>query len=52
MSEPIIGAGPRRIDGRLKVTGAAMYAADHHLPNMGYGYGVFSTIASGKIRRP
>jgi len=49
MSEKIIGAGPRRVDGRLKVTGTAMYAADHHLKNMAYGYGVFSTIASGKI---
>jgi xanthine dehydrogenase YagR molybdenum-binding subunit len=51
MSESIIGAGPRRIDGRLKVTGAAMYAADHHLQNMAYAYGVFSTIASGKVTR-
>lgn len=49
MTDSIIGAGPRRIDGRLKVSGAAMYAADHHLRDMAYGYGVFSTIASGKI---
>ena len=45
----MIGSAPRRIDGRRKVTGAALYASDHHLPNMVYGYGVFSTIASGKI---
>ena len=44
-----VGAAPRRIDGRLKVTGAAMYASDHHLQNMAYAYGVFSTVASGKI---
>jgi len=45
----MIGSAPRRIDGRRKVTGTAMYASDHHLPNMAYGYGVFSTVASGKI---
>ena len=51
MSEhaPIIGAGPKRIDGRLKVTGTAPYTADHHPSGMAYGYGVFSTIASGRI---
>ena len=49
MTQAIIGAGPRRIDGRRKVSGEAMYASDHHLKNMAYGYGVFSTIASGKI---
>ncbi|BES69104.1 xanthine dehydrogenase family protein molybdopterin-binding subunit [Marinobacter nanhaiticus D15-8W] len=46
----IIGAGPKRIDGRLKVTGSAPYASDHQPENMVYGHGVFSTIASGKIR--
>jgi xanthine dehydrogenase YagR molybdenum-binding subunit len=30
----MIGSAPRRIDGRRKVTGAAMYASDHHLQNM------------------
>ncbi|RKQ96959.1 xanthine dehydrogenase molybdenum binding subunit apoprotein [Kushneria sinocarnis] len=49
MSDSIIGAGPRRIDGRLKVSGAAPYAADHYPDNMAYGYGVFSTIASGRV---
>ncbi|MEB0042990.1 MULTISPECIES: xanthine dehydrogenase family protein molybdopterin-binding subunit [unclassified Pseudomonas] len=49
MSEPIIGGSPRRIDGRRKVTGTALYASDHHPKNMAYGYGVFSTIASGKV---
>ena len=46
---PIIGAGTRRVDGRLKVTGAAKYTADQHLDNMAYAYGVFSTVASGRI---
>ncbi|ART64611.1 aldehyde oxidase [Kushneria marisflavi] len=49
MDAGVIGSGPRRIDGQRKVTGAAPYAADHHPDNMAYGYGVFSTIASGTI---
>jgi xanthine dehydrogenase YagR molybdenum-binding subunit len=51
MSTNIIGAGPRRVDGRQKVGGAAMYAADHHPAGMVYAYGVFSSIASGRITR-
>jgi xanthine dehydrogenase YagR molybdenum-binding subunit len=50
MSEPSIGASPRRIDGRLKVTGRAQYAADQHPPGMVFAYGVYSTIASGSIK--
>lgn len=49
MTDAMIGSAPRRIDGQRKVTGSAMYASDHHLKNMAYGYGVFSTVASGKI---
>jgi len=45
----IIGAAKPRIDGPKKLSGQAMYAADHHLPNMAYAYGVFSTVASGTI---
>jgi xanthine dehydrogenase YagR molybdenum-binding subunit len=44
-----IGASPRRIDGRLKVTGAALYTADRNLPGMLHAYGVFSTVASGRV---
>ncbi|GLK90466.1 xanthine dehydrogenase family protein molybdopterin-binding subunit [Pseudomonas turukhanskensis] len=51
MSEQLIGTAMRRIDGRQKVTGAAKYAADHPLPGMLYAYGVYSTVASGKIVR-
>lgn len=47
----IIGAGPRRVDGRLKVTGHAQYTADHGLKRMAYAYGVYSTIASGRVTR-
>src|ERR1700722_12264185 len=49
MSEQIIGAPVRRVDGRLKVTGAARYTADQHPDGMVHAYGVFSTIASGVI---
>jgi xanthine dehydrogenase YagR molybdenum-binding subunit len=45
----IIGTPHRRVDGRLKVSGAARYAADHPMPGMLYAYGVYSTIASGRI---
>lgn len=49
MTTNAIGASPRRIDGRLKLTGAAPYTADRRLPGMLYAYGVFSTIACGRI---
>jgi xanthine dehydrogenase YagR molybdenum-binding subunit len=47
----IIGAGPKRVDGRVKVTGKAQYAADHGLKQMTYAYGVYSTIANGRVTR-
>jgi xanthine dehydrogenase YagR molybdenum-binding subunit len=50
MSEQIIGRSHKRIEGRLKVNGTARYAADHAINGMLYAYGVYSTIASGKIR--
>lgn len=49
MNSTAIGASPRRIDGRLKVTGAALYTADRSMPGMLYAYGVYSTVASGRI---
>ena len=39
-----------RVDGRVKVTGAARYAAEYNLPNIAYGVLVTSTIAKGHIR--
>jgi len=47
--QSIIGAGVPRIDGPDKLSGRANYAADNLPPNLAYGYGVFSTVASGKI---
>lgn len=49
MSTSIIGQPVTRIDGRLKVTGAATYASEHKVDNVTYGIPVVSTIASGKI---
>jgi len=39
-----------RVDGRLKVTGAAKYSAEYQLPNLAYGVLVTSTIAKGRIK--
>ncbi|GHC26220.1 aldehyde oxidase [Kushneria pakistanensis] len=44
-----IGIKKPRIDGILKLTGGADYAADRNLPNQTYGYPVTSTIASGEL---
>jgi xanthine dehydrogenase YagR molybdenum-binding subunit len=46
----IIGASVSRIDGPLKTTGRASYAADYNFPHMVYAVAVGSTIASGTVR--
>jgi xanthine dehydrogenase YagR molybdenum-binding subunit len=46
----IIGTPLSRIDGPLKTTGSAKYAADFNLPGMVYAVPVCSTIANGRIR--
>ncbi len=43
------GRPAHRIDGHLKVTGAAKYAADHTPAGVAYGYLVTATIGSGAI---
>ena len=40
-----------RVDGPLKVTGAAKYSSDYNLAGMLYAVPVCSTIASGKISK-
>jgi xanthine dehydrogenase YagR molybdenum-binding subunit len=45
----LIGTEVKRVDGRLKVTGAAEYAAEHDLPGMLHAVLVGSAIAAGKI---
>lgn len=43
------GDAPARVDGRVKVTGQARYAADHGAPDMLFGVVVNSTVARGRI---
>ena len=45
-----IGQPHRRLEGRLKVTGAAQYAGEYSAENLLYGYVVSSTIAKGEIK--
>src|SRR5580658_8084731 len=47
----IIGTATPRIDGPLKTTGAAEYAADFHFDRMAYAVPVGASISSGHIRR-
>lgn len=39
-----------RVDGRLKVTGAATYAAEFQIKNLAYGVTVNSTITKGRVK--
>lgn len=45
----LVGAPVDRVDGRLKVTGAAKYSAEVAVPNLAYGVIVTSTVANGRI---
>ena len=44
-----VGKPMNRVDGRLKVTGAARYAADWPIEGVSYGVIVQSTIGSGRV---
>ena len=44
-----IGVATKRIDGRLKVTGEARYAADVPFPNLAHAFLVVSDIGLGRI---
>jgi xanthine dehydrogenase YagR molybdenum-binding subunit len=48
---PTVGAPLTRVDGRLKVTGAARYAADNPVPDFLHAVLVCSTVASGTVAR-
>src|SRR5438445_13633222 len=48
-SAPTIGKRLTRVDGRLKVTGAATYAAEFQRPNLAYGALIQSAIANGRV---
>src|SRR3977135_2275751 len=45
----ILGPARSRVDGRLKVTGAAKYAVEFDVPKCAHGWTVESNIAKGKI---
>lgn len=49
MTAAFIGQPVSRVDGRLKVTGAATYAAEFEVPNLAHAAVVRSTIANGRI---
>jgi xanthine dehydrogenase YagR molybdenum-binding subunit len=49
MSAATMGPARSRVDGRLKVTGAAKYAVEFDVPKCAYGWTVESNIAKGKI---
>jgi len=46
-----IGVPTSRVDGRVKVTGTAKYAAEYTLPGLLHGFVITSAIARGRIRR-
>ena len=47
---PSIGEPLDRVDGRLKVTGGARYAAEYQIPDLVHAVLVTSSIARGRIR--
>jgi xanthine dehydrogenase YagR molybdenum-binding subunit len=49
MTTAFIGQPVSRVDGRLKVTGAATYAAEFDVPGHAHGAVVRSTVANGRI---
>jgi xanthine dehydrogenase YagR molybdenum-binding subunit len=49
MSTHHVGQPISRVDGRLKVTGEAKYAAEYNVPDLAYGSIVSSEIARGTI---
>ena len=48
---PVVGQPITRVDGPLKVTGQARYAADNPQPNLVYAALVCSTVARGSVER-
>jgi xanthine dehydrogenase YagR molybdenum-binding subunit len=45
-----VGTPRPRIEGRLKVTGSARYAADVPMPGLAHGWVVMATISRGRLR--
>ncbi|MEA2468027.1 MAG: xanthine dehydrogenase YagR molybdenum-binding subunit [Thermoleophilaceae bacterium] len=48
-AQRLVGAPIDRVDGPLKVTGAARYAYEHPVEDVAHAAGVLSTIAKGRI---
>jgi xanthine dehydrogenase YagR molybdenum-binding subunit len=48
-NDAVVGRGLDRVDGRLKVTGAAPFSAEHKLPRVAHAVLVLSTIPKGKV---
>src|SRR3954469_1546241 len=46
-----IGRNTPRVDGPLKVTGAAKYTSDFHFPGLLYAVPVEATIANGRVTK-
>jgi xanthine dehydrogenase YagR molybdenum-binding subunit len=51
MNETTIGQPVPRVDGVLKVTGRATYAAEHDLPHLVHAVMVTSTVAKGRVKK-
>ncbi|MET0403475.1 MAG: xanthine dehydrogenase family protein molybdopterin-binding subunit [Cystobacter sp.] len=51
MKNKLIGDAVDRVDGRLKVTGKATYAAEHQIEGLVYGALVQSTVPRGSVLR-
>jgi xanthine dehydrogenase YagR molybdenum-binding subunit len=49
MSQNAVGQPLARVDGRLKVTGAARYAAEFNQPNQAYAVIVGATVGLGRV---
>ncbi len=49
-AQPLVGQPISRLEGKLKVTGAAKYSAEYNVPGLLYGYVINSTITKGKIK--
>src|SRR5208282_5725848 len=47
--DQLVGRPVSRVDGRLKVTGEARYAAEFNISNQAYGIIIPSTIAKGRV---
>jgi xanthine dehydrogenase YagR molybdenum-binding subunit len=50
MSTNVIGKPQDRVDGKLKVTGRAIYSGDRQIANLAHGYLLTSSVAKGSIK--